>query len=292
MTAELMNRFGVAALTVILGLVPCVGKAISVSNSIDRTDMRFEDTAAYQIVISWDGPPTRYRFEKALRLQTDKLKVATFSSTVNSSGSGPDEVSTKVVNYRLAPTGSGVGSIEPLVVEYTEWPDTTIGVLMTDAIAVSIARPVPVTAESNNGPPWWVWGIVFGLLLLAVAAVVIVWFRGRKKAPPAITPAQAFLDDLAALKIDSGSDLKRFQTGLYKILVVFISVLYRIDVNSRPTEAILADLEKANLSRQGKDMLSDWLRRAEREKYSPVDAAPGGTIRLESEIRSFVQKHF
>jgi len=286
-----MKRFGLAVLAVMLGFAPGVSRAISVSQSIDRTDMRFEDTAEYRVVVSWDGPPTRYRFDKALRLEADKLKVASFSSTVNSAGSGPDEVSSKVVNYRLAPTGSGVGTIEPLAIEYMEWPDTTVGVLLTDAFTVTIAPPAPVSVASENGIAVWIWLVVI-ILSLSVVAVLVVWLRNSKEAPPVRTPAEAFLDDLAVLKSESGSDLKHFQTGLYKILTVFISVLFRIDVNGRATEVILADLEQADLSREGKDMLSDWLRRAEREKYAPVNAPPGETIRLESEIRSFVEKHF
>lgn len=280
-----------AAFAAVLGLAPAVGKAISVSQSIDRTEMRFEDTATYEIVVSWDGPPTKYRFEKAMRLETDRLKVASFSSTVNSRGTGPDEVSSKVVQYRLAPTGSGVGRIEPLAIEYTEWPDTTIGVLMTDAITISIAQPVPVKAESDNGTPAWIWLLI--IVVLAGGAVgVFFWRRDRPSAPPPRTPAEAFLDDLAVLRKESGSDLKHFQTGLYKILVVFISVFFRIDVNGRTTDSILADLDKVEVNRETKDTLADWLRRAEREKYAPVKAAPGETIRLESEIRSFVEKHF
>ena len=286
-----MNRIGMAAFAAIVGLLPTVGKAISVSQSIDRTEMRFEDTATYEIVVSWDGPPTKYRFEKAMRLETDKLKVASFASTVNSRGTGPDEVSSKVVQYRLAPTGSGVGRIEPLAIEYAEWPDTTIGVLMTDAITVSIAQPVPVSVETDNGAPGWIWILI--IVVVAGGAVgVFFWKRGRPSTPPPRTPAEAFLDDLAVLRKESGSDLKQFQTGLYKILVVFISVLFRIDVNGRTTESILADLDKVDVSRDTKDTLADWLRRAEREKYAPVEAAPGETIRLESEIRSFVEKHF
>jgi hypothetical protein len=286
-----MNRIGVSALAALISLVPLTGRAISVSQSIDRTEMRVEDTAAYEIVITWDGPPTRYRFEKALRLEVDKLKVASFSSTVNSAGDGSDEVSSKVIEYRLAPTGPGMGRIEPLMIEYIEWPDTTVGVLMTDAITLSIAQPVPVQADSDGRVAAWVWVVII-VVLLGGAAAVVFWMRGREKIPPPRTPAQAFLDDLTVLKQESGSDLKQFQTGLYKILIIFISVLYRIDVNGRTTEAILTDLEKADTSREKKDALADWLRRAEREKYAPVDAAPGETIRLESEIRSFVEKHF
>ncbi|MCP4683910.1 MAG: hypothetical protein GY867_00530 [bacterium] len=286
-----MNRYGAAVLTAMLGLTPCVSKAISVSQSIDRTDMRFEDTAAYQVVISWEGPPTRYRFEKALRLEADKLKVASFSSTVNSTGTGSDEISSKVVNYRLVPTGSGTAGVESLAIEFMEWPDTTVGVLLTDAFAIAVARPVPIKALDQEGNSIWLWSLAV-VVLLGGAAGVVVWMRGKEEKPPVRTPAQAFLDDLATLKSDTGSDLKQFQTGLYKILTVFVSVLYQIDVNGRSTEAILDDLEKADLSREGKDMLSDWLRRAEREKYAPVNAAPGETIRLESEIRNFVEKHF
>jgi len=286
-----MNRFCKAVLTVVLVLAPGVSRGISLSQSIDRTEMRYEDTAAYQIRITWDGPPTRYRFEKALRIEADKIKVASFASTVRSSGSGEHEVSTKTVYYRLVAAGSGVGRIEPVAVEYIEWPDTTVGVLMTDAVTMTIAPPVVSPVEAEEGSSVWMW-VIGAVVLLALAAGAAIWWRGRTPAPPVRTPAQAFLDDLAAVKAESGSNLKQFQTGLYKILTVFISVLYQIDVNGRSTEAILADLEKADLSRESKDMLSDWLRRAEREKYSPVDAPPGETIRLESEIRSFVEKHF
>ena len=286
-----MNRIGIVVLAALLAFAPEASQAISVSQSVDRTEMRFEDTAVYQITISWDGSPTRYRFEKALRLSTDKLKVASFSSTVNSSGEGADEISSKIIEYRLTPTGSGIGTVDPLAIEYTEWPDTTVGTLMTDAVTLSIAPPVPVPEKKEGGFSVWIWVVAFAVAM-GLAFGYVFWRRGRPKPPPPKTPAQAFLDDLASVKKEAGSDLKQFQTGLYKILTVFISVLYRIDVNGRSTEAILADLEKADLSREGKDMLSDWLRRAEREKYAPVDAPPGETIRLESEIRSFVEKHF
>jgi hypothetical protein len=56
-------RFLPAVLTVAsLGLYPSAGVAsISVAQSINRTEMAFEDTAVFHITVNWDGPVMELR---------------------------------------------------------------------------------------------------------------------------------------------------------------------------------------------------------------------------------------
>jgi hypothetical protein len=49
-------------------------------------------------------------------------------------------------------------------------------------------------------------------------------------------------------------------------------------------------LERTSLTVSQRETIGGWLKRAEREKYIPLQAGPGETIRLESEIRDFFMK--
>jgi hypothetical protein len=52
----------------------------------------------------------------------------------------------------------------------------------------------------------------------------------------------------------------------------------------------VGQLEKTSLTVSQRETICGWLKRAEREKYIPLQAGPGETIRLESEIRDFFAK--
>ena len=100
---------------------------------------------------------------------------------------------------------------------------------------------------------------------------------------------ERILDELSALKAEAGSDLKKFQTGLYRILGSLVQEKYGVN----PSEASEADLpvalRNAGLAEVRVEKIAGWLIRAQKAKYSPVEAAPGETIRLESEIRTFFE---
>ena len=284
-----MVRTYIAALLVIALLLPATGQGISVSQSVDRTEMPFEETAIVEIVVSWDGSPLAYRFDKALTLQADRLKVTKFSSKVSSTGSGPDEVTTKVFRYTLSPTSSGLGTIEPITVEYVSWPDSIAGELLTDPMTIAIAEPVPVERAGSTGVSTLIWLAVAGAVVAVVVVVVYVMKRRRPR-EIAQTPAQTFLDELSTLRQRAGDDLKTFQTGLYKSLLAYVTARYQLDLAGKPTEAIILELEGTEVNQSTKEKLSGWLARAEKEKFSPGAATPGEIIRLESEIREFFEK--
>jgi hypothetical protein len=263
--------------------------SISVSQSIDRTDMAFDDTAGFQIVITWDGPAHAYRFDKPFRVQSDRLKVARFSSTVKTAGEGPDEVTTKVFSYRLAPVLSGLATVDPLEIEYLSWPDSLSGRLVTDPVTLSIAEPLPPEAR-ENGRLSVGWYALIGVVLIGGAVGAFAALKKKPTPEKVRTPTEAFLEALAAIKTDAGNDLKKFQTGLYRELVIYIESKYNLTLAGKSVDGVVAEVEQIDTGRSDKDKLSEWLSRADREKFSPVAAAPGEVMRLESEIREFFEK--
>jgi hypothetical protein len=158
-------------------------------------------------------------------------------------------------------------------------------------MSVEIAPPVPV--ETGGGG--YLWLIVIGAAVVLVVVAVITWRVRRAKrvevASPVRTPAQEFLVRLAELKADSGNDLKKFQTGLYKHLVSFLHERYGIDGATASADEIAGKLAETDMAIDYQDKISGWLHRAEREKFTPAAASPGETIRLETEIREFFEKN-
>jgi len=287
----MIRRITILAYTY-LGLImlPQLGAAsISVSQSVDRTEMAFEDTVNFQISVTWDGPAHSYRFDKPFRVQADWMKVTRFSSTVRSSGSGADEKTTKFFEYQLTPHLSGVATIEPLNIEYVTWPDSLTGIMVTDPVSISIRKPLPPELREEGGMDsgWWA-VIVVGLIGLGVGLYSII----KRKAPVKNiqTAREKFLEDLEKAKRESGSDLKGFQTGLYCSLASYISAKYGLKIESQTAEFIVSELNQIEPDQTISRTLADWLIRAEKEKYAPITTAPGEVTRLASEIKQFFER--
>jgi len=253
--------------------------------------MAFEDTAHFRVALTWPGPPHRYRFDRPLRLEADNLAVARFSSSVSSRGAGVDEVTTKVFLYDLAPTLSGAGTIRSLEVEYLLWPDSTTGTLVTDPVSIQIANPRPKSASGG----WGIMPYLAGGLVLSGGTVVvflIVALRRRRRGRTEMklrSPRECFLEDLAGVRAEAGQDLKKFQTGLYRILAGYLGARYGVDTNNLSAEAVAAQLRRSGVAQPETDRILGWLIRAEREKFAPVAAPPGEVVRLEAEIRQFFE---
>jgi len=281
------SLFLVGILTV--GLAPSGQTSISVSQSVDRTDMAFEDTANFRVTVSWDGPAYAYRFDKAFRLQSDRLKVARFSSSVRSTGVGPGETTTKIFDYQLTPALSGSATIQPLVIDYTTYPDSTTGQLQTDAVTISVAEPKPTKGlEKGKFSDGWIALVVVFVLGLGVGVYAL--FKPKAKKDIIKSPVELMLENLDAARKDAGMDLKRFQTGVSRCITSYIQVRYGVDLNGRSAAQAAIELEKVETNQAVREALSGWLARAEREKFSPLASAPGEVSRLESEIRAFFEK--
>jgi hypothetical protein len=285
------KHFNTLGLVCLLALVAVhtTQASISVSQSIDRTDMAFEDTANFRVTVSWTGPAHAYRFEKAFRLQSDRMKVARFSSSVRSSGAGPGETTTKIFDYQLTPALSGIATVQPMVIEYVTWPDSSVGQLLTDAVTVSVAEPKQAKVGKGEGMKG---GLIALIAVIVLGLGVGLYLLLRPKAKKVVTksPAEVFLEQLELTRKDAGMDLKKFQTGVSRCLMMYVQARYGIDLAGQSASQSAIELEKVESTQAVREALSGWLARAEREKFSPLASAPGEVPRLESEIRTFFEK--
>lgn len=262
---------------------------ISLSQTLSSSEIAFEDSVLFEIELAWDGSQAAYLFPNPLRPIIDRMTVRGFSSSVTSAGRDESEQTIKTYRYVLLPKSSGVGRIAPITISYITWPDSLPGELTTSEMTVTIAEPLPPKEPSDYTLIGWLGGAV----LLAAAGLVIVIIRrsrNRKPSEPVRTVVEQFLDELGQLKQAAGADHKRFQTGLHKILAEFFSRQYSLSPEGIAEEELKEQLLAAGLTDQAGSKIATWFAQAARDKYSPVSAGPGETIRLEAEIRQLFEK--
>jgi hypothetical protein len=274
---------GLLALT---SVVAAAG-SISVSQSVDKTQIPFADSVKFEIKLTWQGGQAAYRFEKPLEPYFDRMKIGAFASSISSTGTGPDEVTTKTYRYTLIPTSGGIGQIDAVTVGYISWPDSIPGELITEPLTVNIAQPVIEKPSGSFSTPIII-GIVAGLIILALVIVVII--RRLQPTEPVISAKEKFLEALTELKSDAGSDIKRFTNGLVDLLTIYISEEFGITIDRFDQAAVVECLGNTKLAPSQKEQIGNWLARFHADKFKPVTANPGDTIRLESEIREFFGK--
>lgn len=265
-------------------------RGIEISQRLAEHHIPFEDTARFEITLQWQGPQSAYIFDRPLSLELDHLKVGRFSSTIASRGQGDQETTTKIYSYELLPLAPGTAEIEPVEISYLAMPDSIRGTLMTEKMTVEIDKPVP-PPEPGDTSTLTYFGIALAALL--AGAVIILAFRGRseQKTAPRLSPRQVFLQQLGILRSDSDNDVKRFQSGLYKLLCAFLYAEYDIEVGEKERDQLDQELQdKSDLGDGQRETLLDWLLQARQDKFRPVQASPGETIRRENAIRAFFER--
>jgi len=277
-------------LSILVGAVhPALADGISVSQSLSLSSIPFEDSVLFEIELRWAGPQSTYLFGRSLNPVMEGLMVRGFSSSISSSVSDSVEITTKLYRYVLRPTSSGLGRIEAVVIDYVGWPDSLPGQLATEPMMLTIADPLPPPEEGAWYSVYLI-GAVLAALGSSLGALLLRRMRNRKPAEPVKTTAELFLDDLALLKQEAGNDLKKFQTGLYRILAEFLERRYSLRAEGLSEGQLTDKLNKSDLSEEARARIVGWFVRAGRDKYSPVTAGPGETIRLEAEIRALFEK--
>ena len=261
---------------------------ITVSQSLDKSSVAFEDSVTFQIRLEWEGPQVAYLFPRPLDPGLEGLKVRGFSSSIGSSGSGPEEHTTKTFRFTLIPTSPGIGRIEPISISYVNWPDSTENELITEAMTVSIASPV---APEQSERPGWLWfGLVIVVLAGAATGVVFRWRAKRAAREPEQRPEEVFLERLGEVKKKAGGDMKVFQTELYGILSDFLRSRFGIEPEGLSPGDLSEALTESGLDERSRERIAAWFSRAKEDKFRPVASSPGETVRLESEIRDIFEK--
>ncbi len=261
---------------------------ISISQSVDKTEIAFTDTVTFEVLLNWDGPQFKYRFDRPLDPQFISLKVVGFTSAISSEGVGEDEVTTKRFSYRLIPTLSGTGRVDPIEIGYVTYPDSLPGELLTEEMRLIIAKPIAKNEEESSS----IWLYIVGCIILLGIGVTgfVIYKRSQNDHVTMLSPKEKFLDELASIKRESGSDMKKFQYQLHTALTEFVKMHCSVDPVGMDIETLKTALNKAKLTDEASNKISSWLIQAERDKYQPIQTAPGDTIRLESEIRTLFEK--
>ncbi|MFH1686774.1 MAG: hypothetical protein ABIE70_04545 [bacterium] len=262
---------------------------ISVSQSISTDSVAYEDSVRFEIVIQWTGSQADYRFEKALQLHFDKLRPGAYSTSVSSRGADENEITTKIFRYTLIPNAPGLGLIEPTIIDYVTWPDSTPGQLATQAMTVQVAPPRAVV-RSDDSIRWWLWLVV--LAIAGGAAVGFFWWRLRNKpvSEPVERPVDRFKRHLAQLKEESGSDWKKFQSGLADLMALLFRDQFGVQAVGMDESELTTNLSQAGLAAKVAEALAAAYSKAEKDKFRPVSAGPGEVIRCESELQQLVSK--
>ena len=106
------------------------------------------------------------------------------------------------------------------------------------------------------------------------------------------TPCEMFLANLEHLKTESGNDLKQFQTGLFALIAEFASGHYQIDKTGISGQQLVDTISEKEPVSHVAETMAKWISEAERQKFSPVAAAPGEVLRLAADIRTFFEKNY
>ncbi|MFZ5981619.1 MAG: hypothetical protein ACOYVF_13410 [Candidatus Zixiibacteriota bacterium] len=281
--------FGVLLLVLVLAN-GVFADGINLSQAVDRTETAYESTVDFELTLSWKGPQSAYYFPQPLQPVCDRMKIQKFSSTISSAGTGDEEITTKKYKFTLKPTAAGMAYIQPVTISYVTWPDSIPGELVSEPMSVVVHDPVPVVEEEGLPITTIVIIIVAVIALAGMVSVALFLHAKKKPAVPVSTPKTKFLEALTGVKSEAGNNLKKFQTGLYKILLTYLEEEYHLELAGKPSQEIIEALNKVSMDGSQKGQISGWLMRAEKEKYSPVAGAPGETIRLESELRGFFEK--
>ncbi len=271
------------------GVRASVSSGISVSQSVDRFDVDFEDSLHFEIVLRWQGPQTAYLIGHPLNPMFDRFKMQGLTSSISSTGSGDAEMTSRRFRFTLVPTSSGVGTIAPVSISYLTWPDSIAGELVTEEMTVRIAEPIPVVERGRRSSLWFV---LSGAALVVAAVTALVIRRTRTRAPVEVakSAAELFLEALSEAKRQAAGDVKRFQSGLYDCLAVYLRSRYGLAADRLADDQIGEALAATDLTDGDRDKIGRWLIEARRDKFRPVTATPAAITRLESEIREVFEK--
>jgi len=277
-------------LLIAAGIGSATADGITVSQSVDRSEIAFEDSVTFTVTLQWPGPQYAYRFDRPLEPPLEGLKIASFASSISSAGTGAAETTTKEYRFKLAPTKAGPDRIDAIQIDFVSYPDSIPGQLMTEPVTIRVAQPAPAPEPGAFGTLWIVL-IVSGLFVVAVA----IWFylkmtRRKDVGEEALSPAEIVRDQLETLHKDASGDFKKFQSGLYKVLVGYLSTQYGIEADSLSDDRLKTEVEASALPEPAREKITAWLLTARKDKFRPVDAAPGEAIRLESEVRELFEK--
>jgi len=280
----------VALFTIALAVfyIPVLAGEIGLSGSIDKTEMAYEDFVNLTLEVKWQGVITDYSFDIMPRPQAQNLKVVGTSSTISSTVENGVDYTTRTFKYSLKPTGFGTGTISPVTFKYFTMPDSIPGELTTQQFEVKIDKPLPPPEESDNT----LLIIIMAVVVFVAAGVIVfvIWRKKKSQVVPEKSAEEIVREQLELLRKESQGDRKTFFIRFYKLIIFYLENKYGLSVSGRTTRVILESMEEADIPMNRKEILINWLKMAEVEKFSPSKGEPGDIMRLITAVENFFKE--
>lgn len=255
---------------------------LSLTTSLSADSVAYEDSVILRVDISWPGPPSAFVFDRPVQPELTGLRVGPQTSSISSSGSGEDEVTTKSIMFTLLPTTSGIARVQPITISFLQPSDSIPQQLTTDPLTVRVSDPAPPPASGKT----WVW---YWVIAIVIIVGVVAWRLRRQRrlvtSEVLSTPEQRLLEQLTMIRQHSGDDFKQFQTGLHRILGEYLRKRCDCDPESVDSEELVHRLSESGLSSGIAERIAEWYGEAARDKFRPVQAGPGEVVRRESAVR-------
>jgi len=285
----LLGPVPAAAVAALVFIIPFLSHAsnLTLSASIDKTDIPYEGEVTLSVEINWRGTLEDYSFGLMPLPETDKFKVAGTSSSISTEeDSLGQDITIRQFKYTLKPVEFGIATIYPITLDYTAFPDSIPGQLTTQQFKVNIDRPIPKEEKSQSNTGLYLLIILGAAIVIAVPSVYFIFIRKKEIPEPELSPEKRFIEDFRDVKKESINDRRQFFARLHKTIVSYFSQKYDINPTGKTAAVIIEELKEREIPETELARPADWLTIAETEKYAPTKGEPGDLLRLAAEIEA------
>jgi hypothetical protein len=267
------------------GAAIAVSGEISVSSSIDKTEIAYEDEVQLTVELKWEGDITAYRFEIIPLPETEKLQAGGSSTQTSSLVEDSVEYTIRTYKYNFRPILAGTGIIRPITFNYVTWLDSLPGQLTTQEYRILIAEPKPVVTRGGISTV----GIIVIIMVIIVIAAAVIFMILRKKPSlmeASVSPEETFIQDLQRIKKDHHADRKLFFGGLHKALLDYLGNRFGMETAGKTMSTIKEAVSALDIAVNHQEKIIQLLEMAESEKFAPRQGEPGDILRLCTELEN------
>ncbi|MFC1477099.1 BatD family protein [candidate division KSB1 bacterium] len=244
--------------------------AISLSDTIDKTETPLNSPVTLIVTLSWQGRPDKYR------IGVIENPALTNLETVSSTSSSRSEViqgriyTFKEFVYTLQPQELGMAYIDGLIIPYTETTQDISDNLATARLSVKITAPVFEKDYSYI----WKWSIgAAGLILLIFLFMRLR--RTRRSKAEQVQPVRP-LEDIYFEKLSGVSkyNLSSYRQPLDEVITVFRKYLtdkFAIPVEKRTGQALSEFFYETGIDDTLIQKIDSILEEAEQLRFSGAD---------------------
>jgi hypothetical protein len=285
MIANRRNIFYGCLIIWAVGTAYAAGGEISVSSSIDKSEIAYEDEVQLTVELKWEGDITAYRFEIIPLPETEKLQAGGSSTQTSSLVEDSIEYTVRTYKYDFRPILAGTGIIRPITFNYVTWPDSLPGQLTTQEYRILIAEPKLVVTKGGISTA----GIIVIIVVIIVIAAAVVFVIIRKKTrfmDASIPPEETFIQDLERIKKDHHADRKLFFGALHKALLNYLGNRFGMETAGKTMSTIKAEVSDLDTAVNHQEKIIQLLEMAESEKFAPRQGEPGDILRLCTELEN------